>query len=115
MLQSHDPEPTHEEQLAALMVNFMFMQKHMFLNGAIENVINIQSQEDLSLLKIQWSRMKEMLPKLMALAQGRQRSTFVLSASSFIGMLFKVASVFLSQATLDKIQIVSANTCDMLK
>lgn len=36
-------------------------------------------------------------------------------ASSFLSMMFKAVSFLVSRATLEKVQVVSANTCDMLQ
>lgn len=95
--------PTAQEAIAACYVQFMFIGKYMMERGRIENIVTINSQEEMSIFSMQPTLMKEIIPVLQGLQAGRARGMYIVNALSAFNMIFKVVSMFLSETTLAKI------------
>lgn len=49
-MQTMDPPPTLEEIIACQTMQIFFMKKYMFVDGSVENLVNIQNQDGMSYL-----------------------------------------------------------------
>ena len=74
----------------------------MFEPGSVENIIAIQSQEDLSMFSISPTLVKALIPVGKAMMIGRSRSNIIINSFKAFSMVFKGFSYFIPAATIAK-------------
>lgn len=107
--------PNPEHAVACIMLTMGFVMKHMMSYGSVENLITIVSQEGVSMWNMSLSLMKHLMRVIASVMAGRARQMFVVNAATIFSMMFKIASNFLDENTINKIQVTTANTSPVLK
>lgn len=105
---------SQEDVIPAVVCFFYWIFNNMLKEGHVENVVNLISQEGMSLWGMKWGLMKTMMPIMQTLNAGRSRGMFVVNAISFFAMLFKLASNFLDATTLAKLNVTTADTSESI-
>lgn len=82
--------------------------------GSVENLCSIISQEGMSMWNMNVTIMKAVMRTVSNVLAGRARQMFVVNTAGLFSVLFKIASNFLDENTINKLQVTTANTTPAL-
>ena len=83
--------------------------------GSVENLCSIISQEGMSMWNMNLTLMKAVMRTISNVLAGRARQMCVVNAAGIFSMIFKIASNFLDENTINKVQVTTANTTPVLQ
>ena len=108
-------KPEAANAITCILTTVTFIRHFMMAHGSVENLVTIVSQEGVSMWNMNITLMRSLIRVISNVVAGRARQMFILNTVSIFSMIFKVASNFLDENTINKLQVTTANTSPILQ